>query len=346
MAQRMNRKIVLVKRPSGEVTPDCLKLVEEPAPVPGEGEALVRNLYLSLDPTQQGWMKYDSYMPAIPLGDVVRSGGVGEVIESRSPLYTKGQLVSGLVGWQELSIADGGGRRMQGVPAGISPEDAVSVFGITGLTAYFGLLDVGKPEAGETVVVSGAAGATGSVVGQIAKIVGCRVVGIAGGPEKCAWLTRELGFDAAVDYKREDVGKALAAACPKGVDVYFDNVGGEILDAVLLQINRNARIALCGAISTYSSTSGVVLPTFLPMVPSLVAKVGGGDPLAVALSINVGASLVDVSPLSTIGALCVAALADPAASRDLFRKMLAWGLSMIVVGALLCQWLAGPLARL
>jgi len=251
MAQRINRKIVLVKRPSGEVTPDCLKLVEEPAPVPGEGEALVRNLYLSLDPTQQGWMKYDSYMPAIPLGDVVRSGGVGEVIESRSPLYTKGQLVSGLVGWQELSIADGGGRRMQGVPVGISPEDAVSVFGITGLTAYFGLLDVGKPKAGETVVVSGAAGATGSVVGQIAKIVGCRVVGIAGGPEKCRWLVSELGFDAAVDYKREDVGKALAAACPKGIDVYFDNVGGEILDAVLLQINRGARISLCGAISTY-----------------------------------------------------------------------------------------------
>ena len=253
MAQRTNRRILLVKRPTGEVTPDCLKLVEEAVPAPAEGEALVRNLYLSLDPTQQGWMKYDSYMPAIPIGDVIRSGGVGEVIESRSPLYTKGQLVSGLVGWQEYSIADGGGRRMQAVARGIAPEDAVSLFGITGLTAYFGLLEVGRPKAGETVVVSGAAGATGSVVGQIAKIVGCHVVGIAGGPEKCAWLTRELGFDAAVDYKREDVGKALAAACPKGVDVYFDNVGGEILDAVLLQINRGARIALCGAISTYSS---------------------------------------------------------------------------------------------
>jgi hypothetical protein len=141
---------------------------------------------------------------------------------------------------------------MQAVPAGISPEDAVSVFGITGLTAYFGLLDVGKPKAGETVVVSGAAGATGSVVGQIARILGCRVVGIAGGPEKCRWLVSELGFDAAVDYKREDVGTALAAACPKGIDVYFDNVGGEILDAVLLQINRHARISLCGAISTYT----------------------------------------------------------------------------------------------
>ena len=213
MAQRSNRKIVLVKRPMGEVTPDCLKLVEEAAPEPQEGEALVRNLYLSLDPTQQGWMKYDSYMPAIPIGDVIRSGGVGEVIESRSPLYTKGQLVSGLVGWQEYAIADGGGRRMQGVAPGIAAVDAVSLFGITGLTAYFGLLEVGKPKAGETVVVSGAAGATGSVVGQIAKIVGCRVVGIAGGPEKCRWLTSELGFDAAVDYKREDVGKALAAAC-------------------------------------------------------------------------------------------------------------------------------------
>jgi NADPH-dependent curcumin reductase CurA len=251
MASRINRKIVLVKRPTGEVTPDCLELASEPAPEPKEGEALVRNLYLSLDPTQQGWMKYDSYMPAIPLGEVVRSGGVGEVVESRSPLYTKGQLVSGLVGWQEWALADGGGRRMQAVPPGISAEDAVSVFGITGLTAYFGLLEVGRPKAGETVVVSGAAGATGSVAGQIAKLVGCRVVGIAGGPEKCGWLVSELGFDAAVDYKREDVGRALAAACPQGIDVYFDNVGGEILDAVLLRINRGARIALCGAISTY-----------------------------------------------------------------------------------------------
>jgi hypothetical protein len=249
---RVNRRIVLVKRPEGEVTPDCLRLEEAPLPVPGEGEALVKNLYLSLDPTQQGWMKYDSYMPAIPIGDVVRSGGVGEVIESRSPHYTKGQLVSGLVGWQEYAIADGGGRRMQAVPAGVGAEDAVSVFGITGLTAYFGLLEVGRPKPGETVVVSGAAGATGSVVGQIAKIVGCRVVGIAGGPEKCKWLTGELGFDAAIDYKREDVGEALGAACPKGVDVYFDNVGGDILDAVLLRINRGARIALCGAISTYT----------------------------------------------------------------------------------------------
>jgi hypothetical protein len=252
MAQRINRKIVLVKRPQGEVTPDCLKLVEEPAPEPKEGEALVRNLYLSLDPTQQGWMKYDTYLPAIPLGEVVRSAGVGEIVESRSPLYTKGRLVTGLVGWQEYAIADGGGRRMQAVPPGISPTDAVSVFGITGLTAYFGLLDVTAPKPGETVVISGAAGATGSVAGQIAKIVGCRAVGIAGSEEKCRWLTQELGFDACVNYKSEDVGKALRAACPKGIDVYFDNVGGEILDAVLLQLARGARIALCGAISSYT----------------------------------------------------------------------------------------------
>lgn len=251
MAKRINRRIVLVKRPEGEVTPDCMRLAEEPAPEPGDGEALVRNLYLSLDPTQQGWMKYDTYMPAIPIGDVIRSGGVGEVVESRSPLYAKGQLVNGLVGWQEYTIADGAGRRMQTVPAGVSAVDAVSVFGITGLTAYFGLLDVGKPKAGETVVVSGAAGATGSVVGQIAKLQGCRAVGIAGTDEKCRWLTSELGFDACVNYKREDVGQALRQACPKGIDVYFDNVGGAILDAALLQLNRNARVALCGAISTY-----------------------------------------------------------------------------------------------
>ena len=181
MATRSNRRIVLVKRPEGEVTPDCMRLAEAPAPEPGEGEALVKNLYLSLDPTQQGWMKYDTYLPAIPIGDVIRSSGVGEVVESRSPLYTKGQLVTGLVGWQEYAVADGGGRRMQAVPAGVTAVDAVSLFGITGLTAYFGLLDVGKPKAGETVVVSGAAGATGSVVGQIAKLSGCRMVGIAAG---------------------------------------------------------------------------------------------------------------------------------------------------------------------
>jgi NADPH-dependent curcumin reductase CurA len=252
VAQRINRKIVLVKRPEGEVTPDCMRLSEGPAPEPADGEALIKNLYLSLDPTQQGWMKYDTYMPAIPIGEVIRSGGVGEVIESRSPHYALGQLVSGLVGWQEYAIADGGGNRMQGIPDGVSPVDAVSIFGITGLTAYFGLLDVGRPKAGETVVVSGAAGATGSVVGQIAKIHGCRVVGIAGTPEKCRWLTEELGFDACVNYKADDLGRALREACPQGIDVYFDNVGGAILDAVLLLINRGARVALCGAISTYT----------------------------------------------------------------------------------------------
>jgi NADPH-dependent curcumin reductase CurA len=251
MAKRTNRRIVLVKRPEGEVTPDCMRLVEEAAPEPEEGEALVRNLYLSLDPTQSGWMKYDTYLPAIPLGDVIRSSGVGEVVESRSPHYAKGQLVTGLVGWQEYALADGAGRRMQPVPAGVSAVDAVSLFGITGLTAYFGLLDVGKPKAGETVVVSGAAGATGSVVGQLAKLSGCRVVGIAGSAEKCRWLVEELGYDAAIDYKREDVGAALKAACPKGIDVYFDNVGGAILDAALRELARGARVVLCGAISTY-----------------------------------------------------------------------------------------------
>jgi len=254
---------VLVKRPEGEVTPDCMRLAEEPAPEPGEGEALVRNLYLSLDPTQGGWMKYDTYMPAIPIGDVIRSAGVGEVIESRSPLYAKGQLVSGLVGWQEYALADGGGRRMNAVPAGVSPVEAVSLFGITGLTAYFGLLDVGKPKPGETVVVSGAAGATGSVVGQIAKIHGCRAVGIAGTDEKCRWLTAELGFDAAINYKKQDVGDALREACPKGIDVYFDNVGGAILDAALLQLARGARVALCGAISGYGEKEPPPGPRFL-----------------------------------------------------------------------------------
>ena len=217
MAKRTNRRIVLVKRPEGEATPDCMQLVEEPAPEPAEGEALVKNLYLSLDPTQQGWMKYDTYMPAIPIGDVIRSSGVGEVIESRSPLYAKGQLVSGLVGWQEYALADGAGRRMQAVPAGVSPVDAVSLFGITGLTAYFGLLDVGKPKPGETVVVSGAAGATG-LGGRPDR----EALGLSRGGDRGQRREVPLAHAASsastpsIDYKREDVGSGAEGSVPEG----------------------------------------------------------------------------------------------------------------------------------
>ena len=253
MPDRRNRRILLAARPHGAVTDDCYRFDEDAAPVPGEGEALVRTLYLSLDPTIRGWMERDTYLPAIPIGDVVRSGGVGEVVASRSPAYRVGDLVFGMTGWQEFCLADAGGRAMNVLPPGIAPTDALGVYGITGLTAYFGLLDVGRPRPGETVLVSGAAGATGSVAGQIAKIQGCRAVGIAGSPEKCRWVVDELGFDACIDSRREDVAQRLRETCPDGVDVYFDNVGGAILEAALERIRRGARIVLCGAISVYNA---------------------------------------------------------------------------------------------
>jgi NADPH-dependent curcumin reductase CurA len=214
----------------------------------------VRVVYLSIDPTIRGWMAYDTYLPAITIGEVIRSGGIGEVVESRSDAYQRGDLVFGLTGWQDYAIADTGARAMTVLPPGIPLLDAISVYGVTGMTAYFGLLDIGRPEAGETVVVSGAAGATGSIAGQIAKIQGCRVIGIAGSDDKCAWVTNKLGFDACINYRTDDVAARLRETCPDGVDVFFDNVGGEILDIVLAQINLRARVVLCGAIATYNTT--------------------------------------------------------------------------------------------
>jgi hypothetical protein len=226
--------------------------VEEPAPeLTADRQVLVRTLYLSCDPTQRGWMARDTYLPAVAIGEVMRSFGVGRVVESRHPGYAEGQLVQGLLGWQDYALLDGDSARLSVVPEGVPIPIAMSVLGITGLTAYFGLLEIGRPEAGETVVVSGAAGATGSVVGQIARLKGCRVVGIAGGPEKCRWLVDEARFDAAIDYRREDVAARLAELCPGGIDVYFDNVGGEILDAALARLAFKGRVVLCGAIADY-----------------------------------------------------------------------------------------------
>jgi hypothetical protein len=228
---------------------------ETPVPQPGDGQVLVRVLYLSFDPTQRGWIEdRPSYLPPVQIGEVMRASAVGEVIESKHTGFVKGDLVQGLFGWQDYALVPGA---MLGakIPPGVPPTWSLGVLGITGLTAYFGMLDLGKPKAGETVVVSGAAGATGSVAGQIAKLQGARVVGIAGGPSKCAWLTKEAKFDAAIDYKHEDVTAKLRELCPKGIDVYFDNVGGEILDAVLGQIAMRARVVLCGGISGYNEAT-------------------------------------------------------------------------------------------
>ena len=249
----MNRQWRLARRPRGMIQESDLTWTEEPVPSVGEGQALVRNLYLSMDPTQRGWMSRDTYLPAIPIGDVVRSLGVGQVVGSRHDRFKRGDLVQGGVGWQDYLLTDGGGALpLSKLPAGADIPLAMSVLGLTGITAYFGLLEVGRPEAGETVVVSGAAGATGSVAGQIAKIRGCRVVGIAGGPEKCAWLTGTGGFDAAIDYKAEGVEQRLQDLCPDGVDLFFDNVGGDVLDAVLANLAMRGRVVICGAIAGYN----------------------------------------------------------------------------------------------
>jgi len=248
----VNRQWRLARRPRGMVQSSDFTWTEGPVPSVDEGQTLVRNLFLSMDPTQRGWMSRDTYIPAIAIGDVIRSFGVGQVVGSRHEGFKPGDLVQGGVGWQDYLLSDGGGPLpLAKLPPGTDIPLAMNVLGLTGITAYFGLLEVGRPEAGETVVVSGAAGATGSVVGQIAKIKGCRVVGIAGGPEKCAWLTEKAGFDAAIDYKAERADRRLRDLCPDGIDVFFDNVGGEVLDMVLDQLRLGARIVICGAISQY-----------------------------------------------------------------------------------------------
>jgi NADPH-dependent curcumin reductase CurA len=223
-----------------------------------EGEFLVQNLYLSLDPAMRAWIseRGTGYMPPVPIGALMPGGCVGRVLETRHQGFALGDLVLGMFGWQDYALSDGGGPlRVTKVPDGVGPTLPLSALGLTSLTAYFGLKEVGRPQPGETVVVSGGAGATGSVVGQLAKIGGCRVVGIAGGAQKCEWLTGELGFDAVIDYKSQDVRAALRELCPDGIDVYWDNVGGDILDAALARLALHARVVLCGAISVYSSES-------------------------------------------------------------------------------------------
>lgn len=255
MTQGVNRQWRLSARPTGPVDESLFSWGEEPIPaLTADGQILVRTLYLSADPAQRAWMARETYLPIIPLGDVMRSFAVARVEESRHPGYARGDLVQGLFGWQDYALVDATAPGvLSKVPPGVPIPMALSVLGITGLTAYFGLLDVGRVAEGETVVVSGAAGATGSVAGQIARIKGCRVIGIAGGADKCAWLVKEAGFSEVIDYKSEDVRARFKELCPKGIDVYFDNVGGDILDAALARLALRGRVVLCGAISGYDT---------------------------------------------------------------------------------------------
>jgi NADPH-dependent curcumin reductase CurA len=232
---------------------DDFTYTEEPVGEAGDDEVLVKVLYVSLDPAMRGWMNEGrSYVPSVPIGEVMRSIDVGRVVASNNPGFAIGDHVVGIFGVQEYSVSAGNG--LTKVDPNLAPLPVyLSALGMPGMTAYFGLLDVGQAKEGDTVVVSGAAGAVGQVVGQIARIKGCRVVGIAGGPEKCGYILNELGFDAAIDYKADDVRKALKEKCPDRINVYFDNVGGDILDAALTRLARGARIVLCGAVSQYNN---------------------------------------------------------------------------------------------
>ena len=257
------KRWVLRRRPVGEIQPGDLELVEEPIRDLADGEVLVRTLYLSLDPTNRIWMSdQDQYMPPVNIGDTMRGGSLGVVERSRSDRFKQGDVVNtGLGGWATHVVANGAmlspAPRIPGVPL----TAYMSVLGATGLTAWFGMCDIGRPQPGETVVVSAAAGAVGSIAGQIAKLRGARVIGIAGGKAKCDWLTGELGFDGAVDYKNENVGAALDRLCPSGIDVNFENVGGEIMDAVVSRMNNFGRMPLCGMISTYNDSDRPSGPT-------------------------------------------------------------------------------------
>ncbi len=253
----INKQWLLKSRPTGMVTPDNFELVETTVPSPdlGSGQVLIKNLMLGFDPAMRGWIEdARSYLPPVAIGEPMRASGVGQVITSENETLPVGALVQGLLNWQEYSIGDPAGLvPPRPLPEGTPPSMALSVFGTTTLTAYFGLLDIGQPKQGETVLVSGAAGATGSVVAQIAKLKGCRVIGIAGGKEKCEWLLDSCGLDEVIDYKSEDIDTRLAELCPDDIDVFFDNVGGDTLETALDHMADFGRIVLCGAISQYNN---------------------------------------------------------------------------------------------
>jgi NADPH-dependent curcumin reductase CurA len=257
-----NRQILLVEKPAGKLAPEHFRMVEGTIPQARDGEVLLRVRLISLDAANRAWMHGATYRAAVEANTVMAGGGIAEVVSSRAEGLTAGDIVFGDTGWQDYAAVPA--KHLAKMPKIEPMTYLLSVYGIAGLTAYFGLLDVGKPKVGETVVVSAAAGSVGSVVGQIAKIKGCRVVGIAGGKEKCDWLTSELGFDAAVDYKDGGMFKALKAAAPDGIDIYFDNVGGDILEACLAQMNIGGRIACCGAVSQYDGAPSASGPRGVP----------------------------------------------------------------------------------
>src|SRR6185295_16139051 len=250
----MNRQIQLKSRPAGMPSIDNFQAVDVAPPTPKDGEVLRRTIYLSLDPYMRGRMSDGpSYAAPVNLHDVMCGHTVSEVVESRNPQFKAGDVVAGYDGWQLFAASSG--KELRKLDPGAAPiSTALSVLGMPGATAYVGLLDIGRPKPGETVVVSAASGAVGSIVGQLAKIKGCRTVGVAGSPDKCDYVVRELGFDACVNYKTGDLPAALRAACPSGIDVYFENVGGDVLRAVMTLLNQNARIPLCGLISEYNAT--------------------------------------------------------------------------------------------
>jgi NADPH-dependent curcumin reductase CurA len=266
MPTPVNRQIVLRRRPVGMPRPDDFDLVESPLTAPKDGEILCRTVYLSLDPYMRGRISGGkSYAASVEPGQVIVGGTVSEVLESKHPGLVRGDLVLGYDGWQSHAVAKGGAARKLD-PKQAPVSTALGVLGMPGMTAYVGLLDIGQPKPGETVVVSAASGAVGSAVGQIAKIKGCRAVGIAGSPDKCDYVVRELGFDACVNYKTGDLLASLKAACPSGIDVYFENVGGDVLRAVMQLLNMNARIPLCGLISEYNATESVPGPNLRPLL--------------------------------------------------------------------------------
>ena len=276
MEAKVNRQWRLAAHPIGLTKESDFQWREEPVPTPGDDEILVHNIYLSLDPANRGWVRdVESYIPPVAIGEVMRGITIGLVEQSHHAGFQAGDIVQGMLGWQEYAMTDGTDLTKLPRDQSLPLTAYLGLFGIVGPTAYFGLLEIGKPKPGEALVVSAAAGAVGSLVGQIGKIEGCRVVGIAGTDEKCHWITKELGFDAAINYKTESISERLKTHCPDGIDVYFDNVGGEILDTVLSLINVRARIVICGTISQANAIKSVPGPYNFRNILTQRARVEG-----------------------------------------------------------------------